>query len=112
MTTVATMMYPSLALIERTGSSGRRSRSRARDHSEPLECRLGAGVGLMANSGGGFERVADPVHRADEVGAEFAPQRFDVGVHGARARGVGPVPHLREQPLPGKHGAWALREAH
>src|SRR5918911_5592087 len=85
--TAATITAPSLTLMDGSPSSGRE-----------------VGIFMLCSSSycslrGNSERVlqerfvsggvADPVHRADDLGAELAPQRLDVGVDGP---GAEPVP--------------------
>src|SRR5690606_20413168 len=116
---VAAMMTISLPLSERTGSSGRRSSivsgnglrqdgssraCRIRGRSLPLLIADRSDGAVPGRSSGGLECVPDAVDRPDQLWAELAPQRLDVGVDRAGPRRVGPVPHVGEQPLAGEHG--------
>lgn len=51
------------------------------------------------------------MHRADDIGTQFAAQCLDMTVDRPRARGVGPVPNLFEQPFPGQHYAGPAGQA-
>ena len=95
------------------GDDRRHRRDPDRRHDDDAELELQRGQRLQRPHGAcDPERVADALHRAQDVGAELAPHGGDVRVDRALAgRPVGVAPDLLEQLLAAEDDARPLREA-